>query len=265
MLVTFQQLGRLGRLGNQLFQIAATIGEARRRGWEFAFSEWPYADLFAGSLPRLPASADQLPTYRESTFFFTQPEFAGSRQLVGYFQSERYFAHCADEIRRMFQPKVWIVDQCRSQCAQLLESPTCSIHVRRGDYVNHPLFVDLAATGYYEKAMDQFPHETRFLVFSDDIPYCRQRFRGKQFSFVQTNHEVIDLHLMSRCDSHIIANSSFSWWGAWLNPHAEKTVVAPRQWFRGSASDPDIPFVPGPPHRGFHDTRDLVPSNWRRV
>lgn len=265
MLVTFNQLGRLGRLGNQLFQIAATIGEARQRGWEYALSDWAYADYFAGSLQKLPASAGDFPIYREPTFFFRTPDFVGSTQLLGYFQSERYFAHCAAEIRELFRPKSWIIDQCCQQCGRLFESATCSVHVRRGDYVNHPQFVDLAASDYYETALELLPPNTRFLVFSDDISYCQQRFRGKQFAFVHSNHEVVDLYLMSQCGAHVIANSSFSWWGAWLNSLPDKLVIAPQRWFQGDAGDSRLPFVPGPPHRGFHDTRDLIPAGWRII
>jgi hypothetical protein len=265
MLVTFNQLGRLGRLGNQLFQIAAAIGEARRRGWDYAFLPWPYAEYFEHSLPELPAEANTLPIYREPTFSFQQPDFVESRQLLGYFQSERYFAHCAAEIRSAFQPKAWITEQCRSQCRELFEGSTCSIHVRRGDYVNNPFFVDLATTDYYARAMEQLPANTRLVFFSDDIEFCRKRFRDKRFVFVQTNHEVIDLHLMSLCDFHIISNSSFAWWGAWLDPRPDKLVIAPHHWYRGVAADPQYKFVAGPPHRGYHDTRDLVPAAWVRV
>lgn len=264
MLVTFNELGRWGRLGNQLFQIAATIGEARRRGWNYAFNQWDYASYFAGPFPELPTWSDHLAAYREPSFTWRETSFPVSTQLVGYFQSERYFAHCATEVRQLLAVQPWITEQCKEQCSQLFDSPTCSLHVRRGDYVNHPFLVDLAATEYYERAMNEFASGTRFVVFSDDIDWCRERFRGRQFVFVKSNHEVVDLYLMSRFSAHIIANSSFSWWGAWLSGQAP-TVIAPRLWFQGVAADPRQRFVPGPPHRGFHDTCDLVPAAWRRV
>lgn len=264
MYVTFSELGRWGRLGNQLFQIAATVGEARRRDWEYAFGEWDYAPYFAGPFPSLPAWSDRLGTYREPTFAFQATDFRASTQLVGYFQSERYFAHSAAEIRALFAVRPWIAEECAELCGSLFDSSTCSIHVRRGDYVNHPQFVDLAATEYYENALQVFPAGTRFVFFSDDIDWCRERFRGQQFVFVRSNHEVVDLQLMSSCSAHIIANSSFSWWGAWLGGPG-KTVIAPRQWFRGAAADKNVAFVPGPPHSGYHDPRDLTPAGWQLV
>jgi hypothetical protein len=137
--------------------------------------------------------------------------------------------------------------------------------VRRGDYIKHPGFTDLAATDYYEQAMNYFPLETRFLMFSDDLGFCRQRFRDRRITFVDGGNEVVDLCTMTLCHSHIIANSSFSWWGAWLTPRADKKVVAPQRWFAGRFADPNNPYILSGPHDGFHDTRDLIPEEWIRI
>ncbi len=106
-----------------------------------------------------------------------------------------------------------------------------AIHVRRGDYVGHDFYVDLSETSYYEDAMALFPNE-KFLVFSDDIEWCKKQemFHGCEFS--EGNDEVEDMNLMASCKAHIIANSSFSWWAAYISPISEK-VVAPsvKLWF----------------------------------
>lgn len=104
-----------------------------------------------------------------------------------------------------------------------------AIHVRRGDYVHNAFYVDLFADGYYERAMAEFP-DSKFLVFSDDIEWCKQQEIFKNCDFSEGKTEVEDMNLMASCKGHIIANSSFSWWGAWLSPHGGK-VVAPKKWF----------------------------------
>lgn len=105
-----------------------------------------------------------------------------------------------------------------------------SIHVRRGDYVNNSFYVDLMTTDYYKQAMEQFPNE-KFIVFSDDIEWCKTKeiFRGCEFSEGKT--ELEDMNLMAGCKHNIIANSSFSWWGAYLNPNPNKLVIYPKRWY----------------------------------
>lgn len=102
-----------------------------------------------------------------------------------------------------------------------------AIHLRRGDYVNNPFYVDLAQTDYYEKAMAHFPNES-FLVFSDDIDFARQYFRGPEYAFSDDRTELEDLNLMAGCKGVIAANSSFSWWGGFL---CKGKVVAPKAWY----------------------------------
>jgi hypothetical protein len=103
------------------------------------------------------------------------------------------------------------------------------------------------------------------VVLSDDIPWCRTYFSGRRFTFIDGQSPAEDFFLMSACANHIISNSSFSWWGAWLGINPAKRVIAPRDWFTGEFADAAIPFVAGPPHHGFHDTRDLTPENWTRL
>lgn len=262
MIVTYRSLGSFGRLGNQLFQIAATIGIAQHNGFEFAFPPWSFNRFFARPLPVLSNPGQRLAEHREDSFTYRPIKLLRPTNLLGYFQSERYFSHCSELVRSHFAFDTTFINQCLSLYGDGLDEKSCSLHVRRGDYVNHPCFVDLQATDYYEAAMESLPKRTRFLVFSDDIQFCRDRFQGEQFSFIATTSPIADLLLMSHCASHIIANSSFSWWGAWLNPHPTKHVIAPSRWFKGNAADPCIEFVPGPPHSGYHDTADVVPKQW---
>lgn len=146
-----------------------------------------------------------------------------------YVQGEKYFAEAKDEVRKLYSEHVFNIGQGVQPCV--------AIHVRRGDYVNNPFYVDLFATGYYERAMAEFPDE-QFVVFSDDIAWCKEQdvFKGCEFS--EGKEEVEDLNAMARCKSVIMANSSFSWWGAWLGNHEK--VIAPRAWFSDEVERVDL-------------------------
>jgi hypothetical protein len=179
--------------------------------------------------------------------------------LVGYWHSERYFSAVADELRPLFQLR----DEARGRNAELLArmaaEPAVSLHVRRGDYAANPAtkaFHGLLGASYYQAAvarMQELAPGARFYVFSDEPAWVRENLQLPEGSvMVDHNGEAAqeDLRLMSACRHHVVANSSFSWWGAWLDPRPGKLVLAPRHWFR--------------PESGVND-RDLVPSSWERL
>ena len=181
--------------------------------------------------------------------------------LSGFWQSERYFAAHADQIRRDLtaQPRTGHLVSAYKNAIQRADVPV-SLHIRRGDYVTHPTFsraFGFIGLDYYRAAIEQlasrFPTLSLF-VFSDDPAWVADNFRANVpvVSVVNTgpNADLDDLYLMRHCHHHIIANSSFSWWGAWLNPRPDKVVVAPRHWFRDK---PDW------------NTTDLLPAGWLRV
>lgn len=134
-----------------------------------------------------------------------------------YVQDEKYFKRYEAEIKAMYSEDIGYV-------------PQTAIHVRRGDYVNNPFYVDLFESGYYERAMAKFPN-AEFLVFSDDIEWCKKQKIFKDCSFANGEDEVEDLNIMASCTNQIIANSSYSWWAAYLNPAPSKMVIAPKEWF----------------------------------
>lgn len=253
--VTFSLLGKRGRLGNQLFQIAATIGTAVKHDFDYIFPQWALADQFEAPIPQ----ADRVGAfnlYEQGPFYYQPILLEGSTDIVGLFQNEKYFAHCADKIREVFTLK----EKSREYIAKTygpFTRGTCSIHVRRTDYIGST-FMQSLGMDYYEKAMERFSPETRFVVFSDDIAWCKQHFRGPRFSFVEGETPLFDMFIMASCADHIIANSTFSWWGAWLNPGSLKTVVGPTQWFRED-------YTVDGKHRFGQQTYDVLPSRWRRA
>lgn len=142
-----------------------------------------------------------------------------------YLQDPKYFDDYQRDIKILYGQDIGFTDKV-------------AIHVRRGKnpsnpeepaYSDNPYYVNLCETGYYYNAMQLFPSK-EFLVFSDDIEWCKTRDVFKNCSFSEGNNEIDDLNAMASCNGHITANSSFSWWGAYLSPHGGK-VVAPKNWY----------------------------------
>lgn len=258
-MIGFDLLGRYGQLGNQMFQYAALRGIAAHRGFEFCIPRSSFRDrmrhhqLFeAFKLAGLQHVRLVLePVVQEKHFQFDRDLFENvpdNRNILGFLQSEKYFAHIADEIRRDFQFK----DDIAEHCVQLLEGldDPVSLHVRRGDYVNSVNF-RLCPREYFDMALSHFENDRPVLVFSDDPDWCRREFQGPRFTICSGNDNVTDMCLMSLCRAHIIANSSFSWWGAWLAN--SNTVFAPKDWFGTQG------------YTAAHETSDLIPERWTRI
>ncbi len=144
-----------------------------------------------------------------------------------FVQDYRYFEQYEDEIKYLFIPIAGHMNRV-------------SIHVRRASnpinpsepaYSENPFYVNLSETGYYEKAIALFPGD-KFLVFSDDMTYCKEKWgNDERFEFSEGNNEIDDLNLMAACKSNIIANSSYSWWGAFLNSNPNKVIIYPNAWY----------------------------------
>ena len=147
-----------------------------------------------------------------------------------------------------------MADYIESRYGRVLSGPVVSVHVRRGDRgdaLDGPDARPVLDAAYYERAVRHFGKGFRFLVFGDDPEWCRRHFTGPDTTVVSGEPDYVDLFLMSRCRHHIIANSTFSWWGAWLNPRDDKVVVAPERWFG--------------PAKSHYSTRDLLPQSWVRL
>lgn len=163
--------------------------------------------------------------------------------LEGCFQTERYFKPVSGLLRRdfTFRPSV-ITKECKMYLEQIESRVSVSIHIRRGDYLSNthaPVYGNICTEEYYEKAVsymkETYP-ECVFFLFSNDREWTKDHFRDDNMIDVHCNNEetgYLDLFLMSRCRHNIIANSSFSWWAAWLNTNKEKCVIAPKRWING--------------------------------
>jgi len=232
-----------GGLGNMMFQIAALEDMGRRSGFETCYPER------YGRLALLIQSADHSSNAMEYLRIFKNFQWdkhldksltfertysipheyvnikpTDSSVYMGYFQSERYFER--EATLKLFEPAGFITEELDSMDF----SDACSIHIRHGDYVgkyNGTYFIP--SMDYYNAAMEEVKAD-RYLIFSDDLPWCTQVFKGSQYMFI-SDHDFIELFMMSRCKHNIIANSSFSWWGSYLNQNPDKKIVAPSSWY----------------------------------
>lgn len=234
-MVTFNELGNLGRFGNQMFQIAAAVALASRNGTEAQFKKWDYESFFQHP-PIINPGVRSYGEFREEGFNYKPILYSPGISLFGYFQTEKYFFDQQDKIRNTFK----FNPNGLSPEHEAMAQTSCSIHVRRTDYLqpDKQAYHPFPGIDYYLNAikyMNETHGITTFLVFSDDMKWCKDNFSqySGQYNFVYITgyRDVKDMYLMSQCQHHIIANSSFSWWGAWLNPSKTKTVIAPKQWF----------------------------------
>ncbi len=201
---------------------------------------------------------------RFSKFFFEKihsfdpriHDVNGNVWLDGYFQSEKYFKNIREQILIDFTPQSPLDDLNHKISMQMKSENSISLHVRRGDYISNQAASVVHGTcnkEYYEKAISHFESQIEkpvFYVFSDDLEWAQKNIQSKsEIHFIghnQGNQSYLDMYLMSCCRNHIIANSSFSWWGAWLNSNVKKTVIAPARWYL----DPKI------------ETKDIYPEEW---
>lgn len=154
----------------------------------------------------------------------------------GYWQNFKYFEDIAEEVRSDFQFHIALSQKNLEVLEKIKNSNSISIHVRRGDYLNNSLLGGLCGSDYYEKGIKHIQTNIaspRFFIFSDDTTWCTENLNlpgAEIISWNKQSSSYIDMQLMSSCKHHIIANSSFSWWAAWLNKNSNKTIIYPKKW-----------------------------------
>lgn len=266
-------------LGNQMFQYA--FGLAVEAVFDVSWFKGPVGPssvarkyelpLFRCEVPVIPHEAvmklvrrpkllralgvrPRFETLREPTPSVFHPEYLSfsSTNFVGYFQCEQYFlplrARLLSEFRMRNPP-----DKLLSMESDIRARNAVSLHVRRGDYVQLADTMGLCSLDYYRSAMCQMRERVKnpvFYVFSDDIGWTREAFAGEAncvFVEEQWENSLCDMMLMAACRHHIIANSTYSWWGAWLDQNLDKIVIAPRQWLASG------------------EFTDIVPSCWIKI
>lgn len=266
-MIGFNHLGSHGRLGNQMFQFAALRGIAACHNYDYCIpfsdfkNEWTDHQLSetfelssANNIGFVECHGECSGVYPEKTFSFDL-EFVNNCpdnvSLFGYFQSEKYFDFISDSIRQDFKFKKEIEATCQ-EFIQQLDNPI-AIHVRRTDYVQKIQDHPPCSIEYYQKALYHFNSDREVIIFSDDSEWCKNQelFSPERFLISEGNDNRYDLCLMSMCNDFIIANSTFSWWGAWLANRG--TVIAPSRWFGENG------------YTSNNDTKDLIPDRWIKL
>ena len=280
-MIGFDHIGTMGRLGNQMFQYAALKGIAAHRGYEYTIPpENPRIQIDNYGLIEAFELSDnkkigwlntQYDIIAEKHFHFDEDlfnTFPDGSGLYGFFQSEKYFKHIEDEIREDFTFKKEWLEPCE-EFRKDLGDEVIFLHVRRGDpnladkrgfkwaYTQCSSQHPPQPLEYYEKALKEFDDDMPVVVFSDSIDWVKEQdlFKPDRFMISEQTDKFsdgalvpyIDLCLMTLCDHAIIANSSMSWWGAWLIQNEYKKVVAPKMWFGPAYAD--------------KDTKDLYPKD----
>jgi hypothetical protein len=166
--------------------------------------------------------------------------------LDGYWQSEKYFHKYSSQIREILKPDVETSNKLNS----ILTDNSVSIHIRRTDYVSSNGYHPVQSIDYYNQGLELIKNYDRILVFSDDIEWCKSNLKYDNTIFINNLSDIENLWLMSMCKNNIIANSSFSWWAAWINNNPNKIVVSPSKWFGDHAN---------------LNTSDIIPKNWQII
>ena len=197
--------------------------------------------------------------YREHQFDFAKNIFYGDSYFEGYWQSEKYFKEYREELLKQFTLREEIHFQSQQYREKIKSTESVSLHIRRGDYITNTHTNSVHGTcslDYYKKAVfkiEETVESAHFFIFSDDLDWAKENLDFiNNITFIELSKDIPDheeMYLMSLCKYNIIANSSFSWWGAWLNQNPNKVVIAPSQWFNDTS----------------RDTSDLVPEDWIRL
>ena len=257
-MIAFTRLGQYGRLGNQLFQYAFLRETARRLGVPFHCPTWEGDDIFdLGDadlrLPQPEGLTQHFGPIAEAGFCESALLVTDHTDIEGFFQSERYYADKA-EVRRWYRFRRDVVEAVASKFDVMLAANSVSVSLRiDGDYANTREFFPLYPLAYYRRAYARLAEARPVLVFADRPDLARQFFspwRDVDLHFVEGLSGAEQLCLMTHCRANIITNSTFAWWGAWLNSHAEARVYCPDSWCR--------PGVPRP-------IRDILSTEWQPV
>ena len=224
-MISHRSIGQQGRLGNQMFQYASIIGIAKKYNYDYCFhNDHVLNSYFNLSYPV--CDYNLMNNFQDMEDAGPNAEYPDNTTFHSYFQSEEYFKHCSDFIKSEFIFKDHIkkpVDEWMANKSYI------SMHIRRTDYTYKAHFHTNLSIDWYNKAKEYF-NDPKILIISDDKDWCKEYFPLDTISPFETDGE--DLYAMTQCSGHIIANSSFSWWGAYLSK-GEKTII-PKEWFTGN-------------------------------
>lgn len=257
-MITNLKIGYNGRFGNQIFQFASLFGISQKLGYAMIIPNqnltgvvqntmdgksftgrfqlqdcFDIDDTYFGNVYGLKYSVVE-PHFHFTESLFNIPDFSC---LDGYFQSEKYFKHCKDDLIKELQFKQHIIDRS-NELLPKTNKELVSIHIRRGDYTHPNPYHSVISDEYIINCINRFNNDDyHFVVFSDDLDWVKNRIeteywgKSEKFTAFESDSQFVDFCAMSLCNHHIISNSSFSWWSSYLCKNKNKIVYAPEKWF----------------------------------
>ena len=271
-MITFSRLGRNGNTGNSMFQFAALIGLSNKTGFDYSIPKHEsYFDVNYNCMNfsiyegfdincKININYNFDNNYEEPHFHY-DPNInliKDSTDINGYFQTEKYFEHCKQKVYEQLQFKDTIkrdIDKEIRDGKYSNPDNTTSIHIRRGDYCQKQEYHPFQKLSYYKEAC-KLANNKKYIFFSDDIDWCRKTFgNDSRLEYSHEENPFKAMYHMSLCSKHIICNSTFGWWGAWLGemafPNKDRIIVAPKIWF-------------GPAHSKYN-SKDIIPKRWIKI
>jgi hypothetical protein len=276
-MISFLRLGDYGEMGNQLFQFAAMYSLSVKNNLElkipienvytpnhrnhrlFLYDGFNIPEYFLAEKKIIEPNINKL--YKEP-FFEYNPQFfdiTDGTNVEGFFQSEKYFIDVLDDLLKFLTPKHSIIEYIDTKYSKLLNDSTLSVHFRvGGDRPELPNSFPNVSIEYYDKAiqlqLEKNPDIQNIVVFSDKIEYAKNVFseNNTDLIFIENENHFVDFFLMSMCKHNIVANSTFSWWSAYLNKNKNKTIIVPeKEWFG--------------PELKYNNLKDLFLENWIKL
>lgn len=257
----------MGELGNQLFQISATIGYARKHGFYPKFPAWTckisgndYSQIFTAGFDQGLTDIDydgpvQAFSYQELKSIEI-PKVETHLDLVGYFQSEDYFIHCKDEIKEIFKPSPEIRSYLEEKYPSIMgDNEFVGVHIRTGQRSRNDYDVHAYCTKeYLDQAFSKFDDGRTFVVFSDKMDLAKEILPlGRNYIFIEGEKNYIDLFLMNNFKDYILSPSTFGWWGAWLSKHDSTNVTIMKNWFNPKKEKAHL------------NDNNITPKNWNQI
>lgn len=256
-----------GRLGNIMFITAAAASIAYKLNDSFCLVchkdyvvengmyMWDYIQKFRNNIlsginikSEVPKG---IPTITQNGCFFSEMTFPDGDFIIdGAFQSYKFLN--PKVVQNLFNSDS-IISEIKDLNQKAFADPITSVHIRRGDYCTMPHKLPPVSRSYVRRAMGLFPKGTRYLFISDDLEYCRRYFQGDNIYYMEGSSILRDIFAPTLCSNNLISNSTFGWWGAYLNPNPDKKIVVPKPWFGKFAKN------------SKSDVADLIPESWIQV
>lgn len=245
-----------GGLGNQLFQYSATRAVAVQHSADFYFdisyfqktkNGDLYLNKFSNTILPMWEGKCRLPKFADD---FNYKPIPDNVYLTGWWQSEKYFKPIEKLIRDELAFSQKTVEYVNKKYS-FLKNNSVSLHVRRGDYIGKENEYPFPGIDYYKNAYDDINDKNvEVVILSDDIQWCKENFKFSNANYIEDETDIVDLCIMATCSHNVICNSTYSWWGAWLNNKPNKTVIAPKVWFGPAIENSDA---------------DIIPKNWKKL